>query len=277
MDGGGSLLNSAQQRVHQYGVFFPVICAYLHHVTDSHKARRLAKSRQEDMVPNLVPPLAFPDELLLLDELNHRISNEFAALIGSVSLAAAASANGEVKRALNGVAQLLHHSAQTHRALRPPDREILVNAEGYLSTLCRAISRSKLEHVNIDLVLTARPVLLESDRCWRLGMIVSELIANAARHAFAGRAGTIRVELRSGGGLVTCTVADDGSAPAHIRPGRGLGIVEELSKSLDGRLEQKWGSAGTTATLIFPYAEPEQRGRADERPEAGAEGARPCA
>lgn len=222
-------------------------------------------------MPELVPHLPFAEDPLLLDELNHRISNELASLIAIVSRAAAASGNDEVKRALRGVAQLVHDYAQVHRALRPPDRENLVNAEGYLSELCRSISRSKLDHMNVGLVLAAPPLLLESGRCWRLGMIVSELITNAARHAFAGRPGEIRVELFRAGAFVKCTVCDDGSAPAHVRPGRGLTIVEELSKSLDGRVERSFTSTGTTSVLIFPYREARQAGCEDEAPEPAAD------
>ena len=224
-------------------------------------------------MPELVPHLPFPEEPLLLDELNHRISNEFASLIAIVSRAAA-SGNDEVKRALSGVAQLLHHYARVHRALRPPDRETFINAEGYLSELCRSISRSKLDHMNIDLVLAARPLLLESVRCWRLGMIVTELITNAARHAFAERPGWIRVELFRADGSVRCTVCDNGSGSAHIVPGRGLRIVEELSKAIGGRVERKFGSAGTTATLIFPYREREEGTTGDEELTAGGEARR---
>jgi two-component sensor histidine kinase len=221
------------------------------------------------MMPELAPRLPVAEEPLLLDELNHRISNEFASLIAIVSRAATASGTEDGKRALRGVAQLLHHYAQAHRALRPPDRETLVNAEGYLSDLCRAISRSKLDHMNVGLVLTAPPLMLESDRCWRLGMVVSELITNAARHAFAGRPGEIRVELVRTDGFVRCTVSDNGSASADVQPGRGIRIIEQLATALDGRFERKFGFAGTAATLIFPYREPGRRSFEDEEP-AGA-------
>ena len=42
-------------------------------------------------MPELIPHLPFTEEPLLLDELNHRISNEFASLIAIVSRASAAS------------------------------------------------------------------------------------------------------------------------------------------------------------------------------------------
>jgi two-component sensor histidine kinase len=223
------------------------------------------------MMPELAPRLPVAEEPLLLDELNHRISNEFASLIAIVSRAATASATEDVKRALRGVAQLLHHHAQSHRALRPPGRETLVNAEGYLSELCRSIGRSKLDHMNVDLVLAAPPLMLESDRCWRLGMIVSELITNAARHAFAGRPGEIRVELVRTDGFVRCTVSDNGSAPADVRPGRGIRIVEQLATALDGSFERKFGFAGTAATLIFPYGEAREGSLEGEEPTAAGE------
>jgi two-component sensor histidine kinase len=223
------------------------------------------------MMPELVPPLPLSEEPLLLDELNHRILNEFASLIAIVSRAAAASGNDDVKRALSGVAQLLHHYAQVHRALLPPDAGDLVNAEGYLSSLCRSISRSKLDHMNIDLVLAARPLLLESVRCWRLGMIVTELITNAARHAFAGGPGEIRVELVRNGAFVRCTVSDNGSASANVRPGRGSRIVDQLVKELNGSSQLKFGFAGTTVTVVFPYSEPKEGGDEDQEPVGGEE------
>jgi two-component sensor histidine kinase len=222
-------------------------------------------------MPELAPSLPVAEEPLLLDELNHRIINDFTALIAIVSRASAASGSDEVKRALSGVARLLHHYAQLHRALRPPDREALINAEGYLSELCRSISRSKLDHMNIDLVLAAPPLLLDADRCWRLGMIVSELITNAARHAFAGRPGEIRVELFRAGAFVKCTVRDNGSGPVHHQPGRGLRIVEELSKALDGRFEHRSVSTGTTSVLIFPYHEAAKASSEDKTLELAAE------
>lgn len=218
----------------------------------------------EDMMPELALRLQFPEELLLLDELNHRINNEFTSAIATVFRLAAGSADDEVKRALSGVAQLLHHFAQVHQALQPPDQEILVDAEGYLGKLCRSISRSKLDHMNIGLVLAAPPLLLESSRCWRLGMIVSELVTNAARHAFARRPGNIRIELVRDGEFVRCTVSDNGSAPSHFQPRRGLRIVEELTKALDGYFELMFGSAGTISILSFPYREPKTGSSEDE-------------
>ena len=195
------------------------------------------------------------DERLLLNELNHRIKNEFASAIATVSLAAVRSGNTDVKTALRAMAERLHHYAAVHQALQMPDPGPLVNSAAYLRKLCLAISRSKLADMEIQLVLAASPVRLDAQRCWRLGMIVHELITNAARHAFGCGAGKIRVELTHAGGFVECNVLDNGSAAECHRPGHGLTIIRELVEVMDGRFEQTFGSCGSTSRLIFPAPE----------------------
>ena len=192
-------------------------------------------------------------ESILLHELIHRINNEFSSLIGAVSRTAARSVNHEVKVALAHIIELLSHYAELHRALQMPERDTHIDVAAYLENLCLSISRSKLDGMKIALVLTASPLWLPSERCWRLGMMVYELVTNAARHAFGNGKGEIRVELSRAGKLVECRVVDNGSAPTSVRRGRGLRIVDELVKGLDGRLDQRFGPRGSFSILTFPY------------------------
>ena len=193
-----------------------------------------------------------PEERLLLREFAHRISNEFASAISVISIAAARSANDEVKIALAAAEDRLQNYARVHQALRVPEHGSLIDATSYLRQLCRAISRSRLDVKSIELVLVDRPLRMNSDRCWRLGMIVSELITNAARHAFHESGGVIRVDLRSSQSFVECRVTDNGTAAANIRPGHGLEIVEALAKGLDGKIDRQFGPQGATTAVIFP-------------------------
>jgi two-component sensor histidine kinase len=189
----------------------------------------------------LAPQLPSPDERVLLRELNHRINNEFAAAISTVSVAAARSDDQVAKTALTGVRDLLQHYADVHRALQTPDHDTPVDAATYLRQLCVSISRSKLEDREIKLVLSAHPLQLPAERCWRLGMILYELIINAARHAFEGGGGEIRVAVWVDGAFVKCSVQDNGSAAPNIHPGPGLQIVDALSEALGGRFKQTFG------------------------------------
>jgi two-component sensor histidine kinase len=220
---------------------------------------------QEDSMTEVALKPEINLEHILLHELIHRINNEFSSLIGSVSRTAARSVNHDVKVALAHIIELLSHYAELHRALQMPENDTHIDAASYLENLCLSISRSKLDGLKIGLVLTASPLRLPTERCWRLGMIVFELVTNAARHAFGNGNGQVRVELSRAGKLVECRVVDNGSAPTSVRRGRGLKIVDELVKGLDGRLDQRFGPRGSFSILTFPCGgEPHQeagRGR----------------
>src|SRR6202166_20574 len=207
---------------------------------------------------------------VLLHELIHRINNEYSSLISAVSRTAARAVNQDVKVALADIIEVLYHHTELHRALQMPEQDKHIDAAAYLEKLCQSISRSKLDDMKLDLVVATSPLQLQSDRCWRLGLIVYELITNAARHAFANGSGQVRVKLWRARKFVECSVTDDGSAPADIQRGRGLTIVHELVKDLDGHIDQKFGHTGLRSILTFPYnAELQQKGGPEERDCAG--------
>ena len=134
-----------------------------------------------------------PGVQLLMRELMHRISNEFASAISMVSITAARCSNAEAKEALAGVQRYLEQYARVHHALRMPEPGLLIDCSAHLQELCRSMSRSKLSARNIELAFIDNPLLIASERCWILAMIVYELITNSARHAFGHAGGKIRV------------------------------------------------------------------------------------
>src|SRR2546429_4155498 len=101
---------------------------------------------------------------------------------------------------------------------------------------------------------------LEGERCWKLGLIASELLTNVARHArFDAGHPELRVELMLAGNVVKCRVSDNGSAPEPIRRGRGLAIIGELASSLGGRVHTSCAAEGYSFLLTFPLSDAEQR------------------
>jgi two-component sensor histidine kinase len=200
------------------------------------------------------------DGSLLLRELNHRIKNELTSAIYAISAKAAHADNVAVKAALLDVVDLLHQCADVHRAQRMPDQGRLTDAARYLQQLCFSITKYRLDRLAIGVLFSTDDLRLEGERCWKLGLIVAELVTNVARHAqFDGRHPELRVELKLAGNVVKCTVSDNGSAPEPIRRGRGLTIVGELASSLGGRVHTSCAAEGYSFLLIFPLTEAEQR------------------
>ena len=203
-------------------------------------------------------PLSSADRVLLR-ELDHRTNNEVTAAISVVSLAAARSSNADVRTDLAAITELLRNYARVHRALQMPEHDTFVDAAAYVCELCTAISHSQLDSRKIQLALATQPLWLEAKRCWRVGMIVYELITNSARHGFHRGDREIRVELLSAGAFVRCSVVDNGSADASVAPGRGLKINRELTKSLGGHVEQKFGLRGSTRSSFLAPRRPNAR------------------
>ena len=205
-------------------------------------------------------PSPNPGESLLLRELNHRINNELTSAICAVSVKAMQSDSSTVKAALLDVVDLLHRCADVHRALHIPDPGRLIHAARYLQQICFTITKYQLDRLAIHVLFSADDLRLEGERCWKLGLILSELLTNVARHAqFDARHPELRVELLLAGNGVKCRVSDNGSAPEPIRRGRGLTIVGELVSSLGGHVHTSCAAEGSYFLLTFPLTEAERR------------------
>ena len=200
------------------------------------------------------------NERTLVRELTHRINNQLASAINVVTAATVRAEHPETKVALGNVTELLQEQANVHRVLAIPEGDALVDAAQYLRKLCLALTRSRLEPIGVHLSFQADTLPLEPERCWRLGMAVHELVTNSARHAcFDGRAGEIKIKLSLAHPVVNCIIADNGSLSSRLKPGRGLGLVRDLIKSLGGRLKYGFGPEYSSFPLVFVLTERERR------------------
>lgn len=87
-----------------------------------------------------------------------------------------------------------------------------------------------------------------------LGLIVTELVINALKHAFPDdRPGRISVDYSSSGGKWTLVVADDGvgmpKGSEAPQAGLGTGIVEALARNLNGDIQVNDTGPGTAVTI----------------------------
>ena len=189
---------------------------------------------------------------LLLRELTHRVNNDFAAAIAIVSLTAARTPSKEVRAALATVERRLHNYVQVQRCLGVPPTSKSIDASAHLRKLCQSISRARLDRYGIELLFVECPFELESDRCWSLGMIVSELITRSSRHVFDPGRGKIVVELSRSGSFARCRVADNGVCEPKEKLESSSEIVAVLPTSLHGTIERSFGPQRNSSDLIFP-------------------------
>jgi two-component sensor histidine kinase len=197
-----------------------------------------------------------PDAWLYLEEITHRALNEYTAMLAIVRSASRVVTDEASEQALGEVATRLRAAAMSFLALRPPMDGHLRDLSRELEPLCASLSSSFLSCRRITLTLTSESVAISAYRCWQLSLVVSELVTNAARHAFRLRQdGLIEVTTSVRNGNIECAVVDDGICDENITPGRGTAIVDALVNDLGGTISRHHSVTGSTIMLSIPRAE----------------------
>jgi two-component sensor histidine kinase len=203
----------------------------------------------------MTPPHLASGLGLYVGEMAHRVANEYTLAIASLSLAAERSASSDAKAALRSAMARLRSYAAVYRTLQPPAVAGETDLSCHLQILCGAMVEASLAERGIGLILVDRAIPLDSLRCWKVGLIVAELVTNAVRHAFRGMGGTITVELLAFGHSVGCRISDDGRGFFNAAPGSGGVIIGALARELGGRVQQECCARGSSILLMFPRSE----------------------
>ena len=153
-----------------------------------------------------------PDPRLVAWEANHRSQNTLAALRSLLHTDFGDFSDPSVRDAVTVFSSRIRAFASVHRALSEEPGEKAVDAGAHLARLCQALSAAHLAPRGLHCELRLEPAVLAPEVCHTLGLIVVELVTNAARHAFIGRTGgRVWVTLRRSARGWMCQVADNGT------------------------------------------------------------------
>jgi two-component sensor histidine kinase len=197
---------------------------------------------------------ALRQNLVLLQEVRHRVANSLQ-IIASVLLQNAKKTTSDETRAHLRDAHNRVMSVAALERLLSLSGETQVELRAYFEELCESIAASMIsDRDHVRLVVTGHNGMVDARVSVSLGLIVTELVINALKHAFpGGRAGEIRVDCGFRGPNWTLTVMDDGvgmpTDPSLIRTGLGTSIVGALAQQLHATVEIGPGNPGTQVVL----------------------------
>lgn len=179
---------------------------------------------------------------MLLQELNHRVSNNLQMVASLLQLQSNRIADPNVREHLEKAHQRVHTIASLHGKLYKGGRVGTVNFAPYLMDLCAKLSESLLDETQLHIRVQVEPAEFEVDQAIPLGLVVNELVTNAVKHAFSGdEAGEIYVNFCRHGKCHLLSVSDTGRGlPCDVRNGnKGLGmvLVDALVRQVGGTLE----------------------------------------
>ncbi len=187
------------------------------------------------------------------DEVNHRVANQLQLIAALISAEARTIVDAGTLEVLERTRQRIVAAGAVHRQLYVGSRSEVDLGE-YLEDLAKQLSRTcgPQRQVEID----ADTVPVTADVATAFGILATELVTNACKHAYgAAEPGDIFVLLhRRPDGAYRFTVEDRGSGDG--RPGRQAGLGSRLIHATVAKLG---------ATAVWEDARPGTRFRMDVR------------
>ena len=210
-------------------------------VTDA----RIARKMNEDLLR---------DKTVLLEELQHRVANSLQ-IIASVLMQSARNVQSEEAR------EHLHNAHHRVMSIASIQKQLAVSSidqvtlRPYFEQLCESIGASMIHDGDqIKLSVKSDASVVEANVSVSLGLVVTELVINALKHAFPdNRMGKILVDYDSHGADWTLSISDDGIGmpkdASKAKAGLGTNIVQALANQLNATITLSDGNPGTDVSL----------------------------
>ena len=193
-------------------------------------AARLAEKQKDDLIR---------EKQVLLQELQHRVANSLQIIASVLMQSARRVSSEETRQYLQDAHSRVMSIAMLQKQLAVTQLRS-VELRTYFTDLCRSISASMIgDPKRLTLETVVDDTTTNSDVSVSMGLIVTELVINAIKHAFPDQTvgGKITVSFAAKKGDWLLSVSDNGAGmPVDKelgKPGLGTGIVEALSGQLD--------------------------------------------
>jgi two-component sensor histidine kinase len=198
---------------------------------------------------------------ILLREADHRIKNSLQMVASLLQLQRSRLTEGSATAALDDAISRVRAIAEAHKALQQSQDMRTIALDQMIADLCEFAARL---NPAVDMqCLVAGPVAFDTERAIPLGLILSELLTNALRHAYPeGTAGVVEANLLLVDGVLEISIVDFGSGAIvepEAPPSLGTNIVRALARQIGAELDiRAQPGLGTRAILRLPHLPPEK-------------------
>jgi two-component system, sensor histidine kinase PdtaS len=199
---------------------------------------------------------ALEHQALLTREMSHRVKNSLASVVGLLRLQSRNARSEDVQNALKDAAARITTIAQVHDHLWRSNQIGFVDIADFAGELCHKLQETSPGH---SLSCKFGHLMISADKAIPLGLLINELVTNAAKHAYPKGSGEIRVSGEQRGRDLHVEVADQGvGLPKDFdidqpRASLGFKVIKSLVGQLDARITvSTTGQEGATIQLDVP-------------------------
>lgn len=200
------------------------------------------------------------EKAALLHELQHRIKNSMATIVGLINMEQERWEENDVRAMLQTIGDRVRSIASLYTMLHASGSTNLVYLDEYLERItCTLMGAHLSGQSRVTSDVTAQAIVCSTRQAVPIGLIANELITNALKHAFPlGREGHVSVTLHQEGSAAVLCVTDDGvGLPEGFDLGQSNGLGTELVRMLVEQLRGSLSCAcfGTTVfRVVIPLA-----------------------
>ncbi|MCP8890678.1 histidine kinase dimerization/phosphoacceptor domain -containing protein [Sphingomonas faeni] len=222
---------------------------------DARQHRRLSEVNHE-----LTATIADNESLLmqkdyLIKEVHHRVQNSLQLVSAFLGMQGREVGNAVVTEHLAEAQRRLSAVAMVHRRLHSDEHLQAIDLARYIGDLCTEIKSTMDPAWGEQIQLDLAPVLMRTDRAVHIGLILTELVINANKYAYAGGAGPITIALEQQRTRFSLIVSDRGGGKSGRSSGFGSRMLVSLVARLAGTIEESDNRPGLRVTIVAPISE----------------------
>ena len=178
---------------------------------------------------------------LLVQEASHRVKNSLAILSSMLTMKARFSKTRTEAAALEDASDRVIAVARTHDLLWREAGEDAIDLGDLLTDVCKTLAK---QLGRIDIQCSAEAMDVPPDHAVSFALLVTELVTNAAKHAYGAKGGKVQVEMYRDGASRVLRISDHGvglkpdfSIEVVGQESLGMNLIVALTQSVGGTIE----------------------------------------
>lgn len=192
---------------------------------------------------------------VLLSEINHRVKNNMAVIIGLINLQKYKSKDDYHHKILEELKEKIYSMAIVQNHLHNSKNLVTVELGQYLKEVIHNLHRSYGYGKSIDLQLDLEKAVIDISLGIPVGLIANEVLTNSFKYAFANESEVqeLVVSLKRNWDMIILTFSDNGPGfdPSINMEGMGLELIRDLTEQISGSI-QIYSNKGVEVQIEFP-------------------------
>ena len=194
---------------------------------------------------------------ILIKEIHHRVKNNMQIITSLLNLQSSYFDDKDIVSVFQESQDRVKSMAMVHEKLYQSQDLASINYADYINSLTLSLFSSHgVDLRSINLNLDLETIYLGIDTAIPLGLLITEIVTNAIKHAFPdGQNGNINIKLERNNSVHTLTISDDGvGIPKDLEldntDSLGIKLIMSLAEQLDAKLTIE-GVNGTEYVIKF--------------------------